>query len=94
MGASDSPTTLPAAAGAKSSGGSRSKTLAGIKMHANTTPSQRNTAARSLSVCCTSIGASSLLSRNAPMPKPITTMPVARPLRSGNHFATVATGVT
>ncbi|OPZ23522.1 MAG: hypothetical protein BWZ02_03182 [Lentisphaerae bacterium ADurb.BinA184] len=32
--------------------------------------------------------------RRAPKPNPITTMPVANPLRSGNHFATHATGVT
>ena len=28
------------------------------------------------------------------MPKPITTIPVASPRLSGNHFATVTTGVT
>ena len=28
------------------------------------------------------------------MPKPITTMPVTSPFLSGNHLATVATGVT
>ena len=30
----------------------------------------------------------------APSPNPMMTMPVARPFLSGNHFATVATGVT
>ena len=29
----------------------------------------------------------------APSPKPITTMPLASPRLSGNHFVTVATGV-
>ena len=46
------------------------------------------------SACSTNMGASPLLSSKAPTPKPMTTMPVANPLRSGNHFATVATGVT
>jgi len=40
------------------------------------------------------LGARILLIASAPKPKPITTMPVARPFLSGNHLATVATGVT
>ena len=52
------------------------------------------TVGRSPSVARMRMGASTLLNRNAPTPKPITTMPVASPLRSGYHFAAVATGVT
>ena len=61
---------------------------------ANNTPRERKTIVRSPSVRTTNSGASTLLSRNAPTPKPITTIPVASPLWSGNHFAVVATGVT
>ena len=43
---------------------------------------------------CTSAGQSALLIKAAPKPKPMMTKPVARPLWSGNHLATVATGVT
>ena len=39
-------------------------------------------------------GAISLLIKAAPKPKPMMTMPVTRPFLSGNHLATVATGVT
>ena len=39
-------------------------------------------------------GARPLLSRKAPTPNPITTIPVTSPLRSGYHLAAVATGVT
>ena len=75
-------------------GGSLSSRLQGIRRQANVMPSQRNTSDRSSPVRSTSNGASPLLSRKAPTPKPMTTTPVTSPLWSGNHLATVATGVT
>ena len=62
-------------------------------MQAKMMPSQKKTIVRS-SWVCSSTGASPLIKRIAPTPKPITVMPVAMPLWSGNHFAAVATGVT
>ena len=56
--------------------------------------SSRNTWTRFLPVRPRNSGASTLLMNRAPSPKPITTMPVASPRLSGNHFETVATGVT
>ena len=75
-------------------GGSDNKRLTGSRMTAKMIPSPRKTVGRSPSLYTTRTGASSLLNSNAPMPNPMTTVPVASPLRSGNHFATVATGVT
>ena len=68
--------------------------LTGIRMQAKMMPSQKNTIAKSSWVCTTRNGASPLLRRSAPTPKPITVMPVAMPLWSGNHLDAVATGVT
>ena len=58
------------------------------------TPSQMKTWGRAPAVWMIRRGARPLLRRKAPTPKPMTTIPVASPLRSGNHLATVATGVT
>ena len=63
-------------------------------MQAKTMPSHTKTWGRAPAVRMIRKGASPLLRRKAPTPKPMTTMPVASPLRSGNHLATVATGVT
>ena len=57
-------------------------------------PSQMKTSGKAPAVRTMRKGARPLLSRKAPTPKPMTTIPVASPLRSGNHLATVATGVT
>ncbi len=59
----------------------------------NTAASTRKVVTR-LPVQPRNSGASTLLISRAPSPKPMITMPVARPFLSGNHFATVATGVT
>lgn len=53
-----------------------------------------NTVTMSPPICARSRGAMTLDISRAPNPNPMTTMPVANPLRSGNHRATVATGVT
>ena len=66
----------------------------GRRISAKMTPNQKNIITRSVSVLNSRTGAKTLLSSSAPTPKPMTTTPVASPFRSGNHFATVATGVT
>ena len=83
-----------AAAREADAGGSLRARLHGIRMQPNMTPSQMKTSGRVPAVLTIKNGARPLLRRKAPTPKPMTTIPVARPLRSGNHFATVATGVT
>ena len=75
-------------------GGLRNIRLHGIRTQAKMTPSHTKRSGRSPSVRTTRKGASPLLRTTAPTPKPMMTIPVASPLRSGNHFATVATGVT
>ena len=60
----------------------------------NATPSHANTVTRLPPDQSHSAGATSLLISSAPKPKPMMTRPVARPFLSGNHLATVATGVT
>ena len=85
----------PAGLGAVAvAGGSPRPKLAGITMQPNTMPSHRKVMVRSPPESVSRVGARPLLSSSAPTPKPITTMPVANPLWWGNHFATVATGVT
>ena len=59
-----------------------------------TIPRIANTWTRFRPVQAISVGASTLLISSAPKPKPMTTMPVTKPFLSGNHLATVATGVT
>ena len=83
-----------AAVDASGAGGSLRNRLQGTRMQAKMMPSQMKTCSSSCPVRTTSSGASTLLSSRAPTPKPITTIPVTSPLRSGNHLATVATGVT
>ena len=61
-------------------GGSLSPKPAGITMQPNTMPSQRKVVVRSPPVSASRVGAKPLLSSSAPTPKPITTMPVAKPL--------------
>ena len=63
-------------------------------MAAKISPSQKKTSDRSPETPATSTGASPLVSRSAPTPNPMMTIPAASPFRWGNHLTTVATGVT
>ena len=94
-GAAASAAMVPGAGGRDSGGGGfRSGRAARTLVPPKASPSQANTATRSPCASPRSKGATHLLISRAPKPKPMITIPVARPLRSGNHFATVATGVT
>ncbi len=88
------PFAATAEAAPSGAGGLLNARLDGIRMQANTTPSQAKTSGSSPAVARSSTGASTLLSSSATTPNPMTTIPVASPLRSGNHLTAVATGVT
>ena len=86
---------LPGAhpSGFQPSGGLRMNAAGPTVNRKNTAPRTRKLLTR-LEVQPSRSGASTLLMRRAPSPKPMITIPVARPFLSGNHFATVVTGVT
>src|SRR5215471_16973440 len=94
-GSSSAGVARPAAEDADgSAGGFWSTQVTGRSTMPNNTPSDMKTGTRSPFVAPRSSGASTLLITKAPTPNPMTTTPVTRPRLSGNHFATVETGVT
>ena len=80
--------------GTHPAGGFLTKAAQGMVTRRNSTPMTANTLTMSPASCARSSGAITLDINRAPKPNPMTTMPVANPFRSGNHLATVVTGVT